>query len=110
MEALKKNVNLIGISILVTLFILYNLSLGDDIIYCGTITDIKSHSLKSVKTEFLVVEISNGISVDIAGTEYYQTVGKPVEVIESTSLLGAKSYKLKNTANNSGDDQLKREC
>lgn len=110
MEALKKNVNLIGISILVTLFILYNLSIDDDIIYCGTITDIKSHSLKSVKAEFLVVEINNGKTVDIAGTEYYQTVGKPVEVIESTSLLGNKSYKLKNTATNSGDGQLKREC
>jgi len=110
MEALKKNVNTIGIAILATFFILYNLSLDDDIIYCGTITDIKTHSLKSVKTDFLVVEISNGITVDIAGTEYYQTVGKPVEVIESTNLLGTKTYKIKNTATGSEDGQLKREC
>ena len=110
MEALKKNVNLIGIAILATLLILYNLRLDDDIIYCGTITDIKYHSLKSVKTEFLVVEFNNGKTVEIAGTEYYQTVGKPVEVIESTSLLGNKSYKLKNTATNSEAGQLKREC
>jgi hypothetical protein len=110
MEALKKNVNLIGISILATLFILYNLSFDGDTIYCGTIKDINSHSLKSVKTEFLVVEISNGRTVNITGTEYYQTVGKPVEVIESTSLLGNKSYKLKNNATNSKDGQLKREC
>ena len=95
METLKNNVNPIGISILVILFILYNLSVNDDIIYSGTIADIESFSLKSVKTEFLVVKISNGQTVKIAGTEYYQTVGKTVEVIETTNLLGSKTYKLK---------------
>ena len=81
---------------LVILFILYNLSTNDDIIYSGTITDIESFSLKGVKTEFLVVDINNGQTVKIAGTEYYQTIGKPVEVIESISLLGNKTYMLKN--------------
>jgi hypothetical protein len=95
MEVLKKNVNLIGISILAILFLLYNLSINDDVIYSGTISDIESFSLKGVKTEFLVVDINNGQTVKISGTEHYQTIGKPVEVIESTSLLGNKTYMLK---------------
>ncbi len=78
-----------------SLICFYNLSVNDDIIYSGTITDIESFSLKNVKTEILVVKISNGQTVKIAGTEHYQTVGKPVEVIETTSLLGSKTYKLK---------------
>ena len=71
MEALKKNINLIGIAILAILFILYNLSTNNNAIYCGTITDIESFSLKSVKTDFLVIEIDNGKTIKIVGNEYY---------------------------------------
>ncbi len=110
MEALKRNVNIIGISILAILLIFYNLSIKDDIIYCGTITDIESFSLKSVKTDFLVIKLTNGQTIKVAGTEYYQTVGKPVEVVESTSLLGSKAYKIKSTPTNNNGVQLKHMC
>jgi hypothetical protein len=95
MEVIKRNVNLIGIATLALLLILYNLNTDDDIVYEGTITGVETYSLKSVETEFLVIDIHNGQTVKVAGNEYYQTVGKPVEVIESTNILGNKSYKLK---------------
>ena len=110
MEVLKKNINSIGIAILAILFILYNLNPDDDIIYCGTITDIESYSLKSVKTDFLIIKLNNGKTIEIPGNEYYQTVGKPVEVIEKTSLFGNKTYKVNNTSTNSDGTQLKHTC
>lgn len=103
-------VNAVGLTILSILLISYNLSIDDDIIYCGTITDIESFSLKSVQTDFLVIKINNNKTIKVPGTEHYQAIGKPVEIIETTNLLGKKTYKIINNAQSNNMSHIKRQC
>ena len=107
---LKRNTVTIALTLLILIVVLYNFLHDRDVIYCGTINDIESFSLKSIKTEFLIVSIIGDTTIRVPGTEHYQPIGMPVEVIESTSLLGNKSYKLLNASSNINWSQVKRVC
>ena len=107
---LKRNTVTIALTLLILIVVLYNFLHDRDVIYCGTIKDIESFSLKSIKTEFLIISIIGDTTIRVPGTEHYQPIGMPVEVIESTSLLGNKSYKLINASSNINWSKVKRVC
>ncbi len=89
----KKYINIIGLSTLIILLIIYNLKTGNNVIYCGKITKIESFSIKSIKTDFLIITMNSGEIIKIPSTDYYQPVGKSVEIVGSTDLFGNKLYK-----------------
>lgn len=107
---LKNNTVTIVLILLILTVILFNFQHDRVIIYCGTIKDIESFRLKSTKTDILIISIDGDTMIRVPVTEHSQSIGMPVEVIEATSILGNKSYRLITSSSNMNWSQLKRVC